>query len=295
MTGPERQPDATGFALRDPYPWAALAGLARAGEAAGYRALFLPEVGSRDTLATLTGLAGETDRLLLGTGVVPLPARSPALLSMAAATVQERSGGRLVLGLGTGPSAPGALGPAAGDGRDVAGRLRGGRRAAAPPASRCRAHRRSGSRPWGPRRRCSRARSPTGSSSTGARPPACARPWRRSRRERRRPAGTPPRSRSPSTCAPRLPRGRDRRARRRRRVRLLPRLPSAVRRARDRPGRSRRRGGGGHADGRLGRHGIAWRPTVPPAPICPWSTPSCPPVRPPPAPRTRPWISSRPN
>jgi len=109
MTGPERQPDATGFALRDPYPWAALAGLARAGEAAGYRALFLPEVGTRDTLATLTGLAGETDRLLLGTGVVPLPARSPGLLSMAAATVQERSNGRLLLGLGTGPSAPGAL------------------------------------------------------------------------------------------------------------------------------------------------------------------------------------------
>jgi alkanesulfonate monooxygenase SsuD/methylene tetrahydromethanopterin reductase-like flavin-dependent oxidoreductase (luciferase family) len=109
MTRPERQPDATGFALRDPYPWGALAGLARAGEAAGYRALFLPEVGVRDTLAALTGLAGETERLLLGTGVVPLPARSPALLAMAAATVQERSGGRLLLGLGTGPSVPGAL------------------------------------------------------------------------------------------------------------------------------------------------------------------------------------------
>ena len=110
MTGPERQPGATGFALRDAYPWADLAGLVRAGEAAGYRALFLPEVGARDTLATLTGLAGETDRLLLGTGVVPLPARSPVLLAMAAATVQERSGGRLLLGLGTGPSVPGALG-----------------------------------------------------------------------------------------------------------------------------------------------------------------------------------------
>jgi len=109
MSGLERQPGATGFALRDPYPWPDLAGLARAGEAAGYRALFLPEVGARDTLAALTGLAGETDRLLLGTGVVPLPARSPALLAMAAATVQERSSGRLILGLGTGPSVPGAL------------------------------------------------------------------------------------------------------------------------------------------------------------------------------------------
>lgn len=109
MTGPERQPGATGFALRDPYPWADLVGLSRAGEEAGYRALFLPEVGARDTLAALTGLAGETDRLLLGTGVVPVPARSPALLAMAAATVQERSGGRLLLGVGTGPAVPGAL------------------------------------------------------------------------------------------------------------------------------------------------------------------------------------------
>ena len=109
MTAPERQPDATGFALRDPYPWGEFVGLVRAGETAGYRVLFLPEVGTRDTLAALMGLAGETDRLLLGTGVVPLPARSPGLLAMAAATVQERSGGRLLLGLGTGPSVPGAL------------------------------------------------------------------------------------------------------------------------------------------------------------------------------------------
>ena len=109
MPGPERQASPIGFALRDPYPWADLAGLARAGEAAGYQALFLPEVGARDTLAALTGLAGETDQLLLATGVVPLPARSPALLAMAAATVQERSAGRLLLGIGTGPSTAGAL------------------------------------------------------------------------------------------------------------------------------------------------------------------------------------------
>jgi len=109
MAAAKRQPASTGLALRDAYPWADLAGLARTGEAAGYRALFMPEVGSRDTLAALTGLAGETDRLLLGTGVVPLPARSPSLLAAAAATAQERSAGRLLLGLGTGRSTPGSL------------------------------------------------------------------------------------------------------------------------------------------------------------------------------------------
>ena len=109
MTTRERQPWGAAFALRDPYPWPDLADLAREGESLGYAALFLPEVGARDVLATLTGLAGETRALLLGSGIVPMPARTPRLLAAAAATVQERSGGRLILGLGTGPSSPGAL------------------------------------------------------------------------------------------------------------------------------------------------------------------------------------------
>jgi alkanesulfonate monooxygenase SsuD/methylene tetrahydromethanopterin reductase-like flavin-dependent oxidoreductase (luciferase family) len=105
----ERQPAGIGLALRDPFAWDELAGLARLAESDGVAALFLPEIASRDTLAAITGLAGETSRLLLGTGVVPLPSRSPQLLAMAAATAQERSGGRLILGIGTGPARPGAL------------------------------------------------------------------------------------------------------------------------------------------------------------------------------------------
>jgi alkanesulfonate monooxygenase SsuD/methylene tetrahydromethanopterin reductase-like flavin-dependent oxidoreductase (luciferase family) len=105
----DRQPRGTAFALRDAFAWDAFAGLARAGEAFGYRAVFLPEIAGRDALAALTGLAGETRDLLLGTGIVPMTARTPRLTAMGAATVHERSGGRAILGLGTGSAGKGAL------------------------------------------------------------------------------------------------------------------------------------------------------------------------------------------
>jgi 5,10-methylenetetrahydromethanopterin reductase len=51
-----------------------------------------------------------TERVVLGTGVVTMWARSPAITAMAAATVQDLSGGRHVLGLGSGTPQPGAPG-----------------------------------------------------------------------------------------------------------------------------------------------------------------------------------------
>ena len=93
-----------------PFPWPEFVQLAREGEGLGYAAVFLPEIGGqRDTLVALGGLAGETEDLRLGTGIIPMSSRTPSLTAMAAATVQERSSGRLVLGIGTGPAVPGAL------------------------------------------------------------------------------------------------------------------------------------------------------------------------------------------
>jgi len=103
-----RQPKETAFTIRD-LPWSEVAPIAREGEALGYGQVFLPETGTRDTLATLVGISGETETLGLGTGVIPMGARTSKLAAMAAATVQEHSGGRLVLGVGTGGSFPGAL------------------------------------------------------------------------------------------------------------------------------------------------------------------------------------------
>jgi alkanesulfonate monooxygenase SsuD/methylene tetrahydromethanopterin reductase-like flavin-dependent oxidoreductase (luciferase family) len=105
---PERQ--AMGFALRDLRPWEGLVDAVREGERLGFGRLFIPEIpGGRDAVATLSALADVAGGIGLATGILPMNAREPLVTAMAATTLQERSGGRFVLGLGTGPAAPGAL------------------------------------------------------------------------------------------------------------------------------------------------------------------------------------------
>lgn len=55
-----------------------------------------------DPLATLAWLAGVTERIGLGTGVLVLPYRPPLATAKWVATVQELSAGRLLLGVGAG-------------------------------------------------------------------------------------------------------------------------------------------------------------------------------------------------
>src|SRR5262250_1802812 len=55
-----------------------------------------------DPLATLAFLAGVTHRIGLGTGVLVLPYRPPLATAKWIATIQELSGGRLLLGVGAG-------------------------------------------------------------------------------------------------------------------------------------------------------------------------------------------------
>ncbi len=78
-------------------------------EQTAYHTLFLPESTGREAFSTLAGLATHTEVLGLGTGVVTIVARPVPTTVMAAATVDQISAGRLVLGLGTGPAEPGAL------------------------------------------------------------------------------------------------------------------------------------------------------------------------------------------
>jgi probable F420-dependent oxidoreductase len=55
-----------------------------------------------DPLATLAYLAGATERIGLGTGVLVLPYRPPLATAKWVATIQELSGGRLLFGVGAG-------------------------------------------------------------------------------------------------------------------------------------------------------------------------------------------------
>lgn len=104
-----RQPAATGFAIRDPFAWDDLRRLVGEGEALGYGAVFLPEIDGRDTFVALAAIAGVTTSLALANGIAPMTSRPVWLTAMAAAAVQERSGGRHIVGLGTGRPGAGAL------------------------------------------------------------------------------------------------------------------------------------------------------------------------------------------
>ncbi len=69
-------------------------------EQAGFRAAWFPEITFGDSFGPATATATGTTDLLLGTGVVGIWSRSPVTMALQAASLDELSGGRLLLGLG---------------------------------------------------------------------------------------------------------------------------------------------------------------------------------------------------
>jgi probable F420-dependent oxidoreductase len=69
-------------------------------EEGGFRAAWFPEITFGDAFGPATGVALRTRRLDVGTGVVGIWSRSPVTMALQAATLNELSGGRLILGLG---------------------------------------------------------------------------------------------------------------------------------------------------------------------------------------------------
>src|ERR1700758_5096483 len=74
---------------------------AAAAESIGVTSLWVPEVWGYDALTGLAYLAAKTASIKLGTFVVQLGSRSPAMLATSALSLQELSGGRFLLGIGT--------------------------------------------------------------------------------------------------------------------------------------------------------------------------------------------------
>src|SRR5438093_12163077 len=67
-------------------------------EAAGYDSVWAAEAYGSDAATVLAWLAAQTERIKIGSAIFQMPARSPAMTAMTAATLDEISGGRMTLG-----------------------------------------------------------------------------------------------------------------------------------------------------------------------------------------------------
>lgn len=81
-------------------PFADNIGFAREAESLGYESAWVAEVGGNDAFALGAAVGTATQRLRIGTAVVPMNIRGPAMLAMAAATMDAMSGGRGICGIG---------------------------------------------------------------------------------------------------------------------------------------------------------------------------------------------------
>ncbi|MEZ5298276.1 MAG: LLM class flavin-dependent oxidoreductase [Ilumatobacteraceae bacterium] len=70
-------------------------------ERLGASTVWLPEYWAHDALTPLGTLAHATSTIRLGTAIVQLGTRTPAMLAMSAMTLQSLSAGRFLLGIGT--------------------------------------------------------------------------------------------------------------------------------------------------------------------------------------------------
>ncbi len=69
-------------------------------ERLGYESVYLTHIAARDSVTTLMAYASRSERIRLGTGVLPIYTRTPVATAQSFATLDEFSGGRAVCGLG---------------------------------------------------------------------------------------------------------------------------------------------------------------------------------------------------
>ena len=74
--------------------------LAREADRLGYSVAWAAEAYGSDAVSVLSWVAAQTSRIDIGSAVLQIPARTPAMTAMTAATLDALSGGRFRLGLG---------------------------------------------------------------------------------------------------------------------------------------------------------------------------------------------------
>ncbi|HEX4724928.1 MAG TPA: LLM class F420-dependent oxidoreductase [Pseudonocardiaceae bacterium] len=74
--------------------------LAREADRLGYAVVWAAEAYGSDAPTVLAWVAAQTERIDVGSAILQIPARSPAMTAMTAATLDALSGGRFRLGLG---------------------------------------------------------------------------------------------------------------------------------------------------------------------------------------------------
>ena len=83
-----------------PGDWNAVVEKVKIADELGYDSVWLGESWGYELFTSMADLVRVTKRIKIGAGIANIYSRTPGLLAMSAATLDERSGGRIILGLG---------------------------------------------------------------------------------------------------------------------------------------------------------------------------------------------------
>src|SRR5438552_18664402 len=74
--------------------------IVRRAESLGFHSVWTAEAYGSDAVVPLAWVGAQTSKINLGTAILQMPARTPAMTAMTAVTLDLLSGGRALLGLG---------------------------------------------------------------------------------------------------------------------------------------------------------------------------------------------------
>ena len=83
-----------------PGPWAEVVEKVKIADELGFDSVWLGESWGYELFTSMADLVRVTKRIKIGAGIANIYSRTPAVLASTAATLDERSGGRIILGLG---------------------------------------------------------------------------------------------------------------------------------------------------------------------------------------------------